>query len=156
MHNEIIQDSVLEFPGSAIDFQHHELFGFEHLYKKYRLYHAVNVIVRLAPQSDFYPDSPLGQEIFTIETDELYRNFGYGGKALHDIIKWSDYHHYALYLNPGPFGDGEKLNEKQLVSFYKKFGFTKTYNSTYLERVSVISPLIRPANYSGSGSLFKI
>lgn len=50
---------------------------------------------------------------------------GNATKVMNAICKIADKHNVTIALDPAPFGkkDPKKLNYKQLVSFYKKFGF---------------------------------
>lgn len=77
--------------------------------------------------NDLYPDSEI-VKIEHIEVNDNYKNYGIGTELMKRgmaLMKKNGYKQF--YLNASPMGNNG-LDTKNLVEFYKKFGFTEILN----------------------------
>lgn len=64
------------------------------------------------------------REITHLETEEKSRKQGFATELLKQVCDAADDHQIALLITPRPY-DNKPMKLKELVNWYKKFGFTQ-------------------------------
>lgn len=79
--------------------------------------------VEMQVRDDPYTGEP--RVYFNIIVPEHQRRKGYGTEILQEMMAMADETGVTLFGQPGTFGHGEKMTDKQLWRWYLKMGFKK-------------------------------